>query len=272
MIVVSVCSLKGGVGKTSMVLGLASAALARGVSTLVVDLDPQADATLGLDVTGEITSDVATVLSASRRNMVKTTVVPSSWAPDGGAVDVLPGSPDTAALDRPSGGERTLARLSHAIGSLPGYRLVLIDCPPSLGTITRSGLGASHRAIVVTEPALFSVTAADRALHVIDDVRRTSAPSLQPLGVMVNRYRERSPEHRYRLQELSDMFGPLVLGPTIRERSALQQAQGASAPIHRWPGAPAQELADAFDAHLSRILRANQRGSRGRAAAGTTTS
>ncbi len=254
-----------------MVLGLASAALAKGVSTLVVDLDPQADATLGLDVTEPYVANVATVLSASRRNIVKTTVVPSGWAPDGGSVDVLPGSNDIAALDRPSGGERTLARLSTAIGSLEGYRLVLIDCPPSLGTITRSGLGASHRAIVVTEPALFSVTAADRALHAIEDVRRTSAPSLQPLGVMVNRYRERSPEHRYRLQELSDMFGPLVLGPTVRERSALQQAQGASQPIHRWPGAPAQELAEAFDAHLARILRANQRGSRGRAPATTTT-
>ena len=267
MIVVSVCSLKGGVGKTSVVLGLASAALARGVPTLVVDLDPQADATLSLDVTDDLTSDVATVLGASRRNMVKTTLVPSGWAPDGGALDVLPGSHKIAALDRPSGGERTLARLATAIGSLEDYRLVLIDCPPSLGTITRSGLGASHRAIVVTEPALFSVTAADRALHAIDDVRRSSAPSLQPLGVLVNRYRERSPEHRYRLTELGDMFGPLVLGPTIRERSALQQAQGASQPIHRWPGAPAQELAEAFDAHLSRILRANQRGSRARAAA-----
>ena len=261
---VSVCSLKGGVGKTSVVLGLASAALARGVPTLVVDLDPQADATLSLDVSSELTSDVATVLGASRRNMVKTTLAPSGWAPDGGALDVLPGSHRIAALDRPSGGERTLARLATAIGSLEDYRLVLIDCPPSLGTITRSGLGASHRAIVVTEPALFSVTAADRALHAVEDVRRTSAPSLQPLGVLVNRYRERSPEHRYRLSELSEMFGPLVLNPTIRERSALQQAQGASQPIHRWPGAPAQELAEAFDAHLARILRANQRGSRSR--------
>ena len=144
---------------------------------------------------------------------------------------------------------------------------MLVDCPPSLGTITRSGLGASHRAIVVTEPALFSVTAADRALHAINDVRRSSAPALQPLGVIVNRYRERSPEHKFRVQELSDMFGPLILGPTIRERSALQQAQGASQPVHRWPGEPAHELAGAFDAHLARILRANLRGSRNRVTA-----
>ncbi|WP_285601637.1 ParA family protein [Kineosporia sp. NBRC 101731] len=256
------CSLKGGVGKTSVVLGLASAALARGVPTLVVDIDPQADATLGLDITAEITTNVATVMGASRRNAQKVNVVPSGWATGDGTLDVLPGSHDMAALDRPTGSERTLARLSHAIHQLEGYQLVLIDCPPSLGTITRSGLAASQRALVVSEPALFSVTAADRALHAIDEVRRNIAPTLQPLGVVVNRYRERSPEHRYRLQELSDMFGPLVLGPSIRERSALQQAQGASQPIHRWPGAPAQELAHAFDAHLARVLRANTRGRR----------
>jgi hypothetical protein len=129
VIVVSVCSLKGGVGKTSVVLGLASAALARGVPTLVVDLDPQADATLSLDIAAGLTSDVATVLGASRRNMVKTTLVPSGWAPDGGALDVLPGSHKIAALDRPSGGERTLARLATAIGSLEtvGLSWTLMD-------------------------------------------------------------------------------------------------------------------------------------------------
>ena len=260
MIVVSVCSLKGGVGKTSVVLGLASAALAKGVPTLVVDMDPQADATLGLDVPEEAESTVADVLSAPRRHSVDATVLPSGWS-DGepGVVDVLPGSPDVAALERPTSSDRILARLSHALSSVSGYRMVVIDCPPSLGTLTRSGLAASHRAIIVTEPALFSVTAADRALHAVEEVRRSTAPGLQPLGVLVNRYRERSPEHRYRLTELAEMFGPLVLNPPVRERSALQQAQGASQPIHRWPGEPAKELADAFDAHLSRVLRANSR-------------
>jgi len=265
VIVVSVCSLKGGVGKTSVVLGLASAALNRGVPTLVVDIDPQADATLGLDVRDEVSSDVSHVLSAPRRHTVDATVVSSGWA-GGGVLDVLAGSADVAALDRPGGSERTQARLQQAVGGAKDYGLVVIDCPPSLGTLTRSGLAASQRAIIVTEPALFSVTAADRALHAVDEVRRSSSPALQPLGVLVNRYRERSPEHRYRLEELSDMFGPLVLSPPVRERSALQQAQGASQPIHRWPGQPAAELAEAFDTHLNRILRSD-RGSRRRSAA-----
>ncbi len=259
VIVVSVCSLKGGVGKTSVVLGLASAALAKGVPTLVVDLDPQADATLALDVSGSCEVDVATLLGNPRRKTFDAAVTPSGWAEGGAKLDVIPGSAESAAYDGRRATERALSRLGQALTTAQDYRLVVIDCPPSFGGLTRSGLVASNRAVVVTEPALFSVTAADRALRAIDELRRSNAPDLQPLGVVVNRYRDRSPEHRYRVTELADMFGPLVLTPTIPERSALQQAQGASQPVHRWPGPAARELADAFDAHLARVLRAAAR-------------
>jgi cellulose biosynthesis protein BcsQ len=263
VIVVSVCSLKGGVGKTSVVLGLASAALAKGTPTLVVDLDPQADATMALGVDDPSANVVADVLSNPRRKTIMGAITPSGWA-DGepGQLDVVQGSAASAAHDAPRPTDRALARLGQALERAEGYRLILIDCPPSFGTLTRSGLVASHRAMVVTEPALFSVTAADRALRAVDELRRSNAPQLQPLGVVVNRYRDRSPEHRYRVNELSEMFGPLVLSPAIPERSALQQAQGASLPVHRWPGPAAEELGDAFDAHLARVLRAGTRPAR----------
>jgi chromosome partitioning protein len=259
VIVVSVCSLKGGVGKTSVVLGLASSALSRGVPTLVVDLDPQADATLALDVSGSTEVDVATLLGNPRRKTFDAAVTPSGWVSGDERLDVIPGSAESAAYDGRRATERALSRLGQALATTEDYRLVIIDCPPSFGGLTRSGLVASNRAVVVTEPALFSVTAADRALRAIDELRRSSAPELQPLGVIVNRYRDRSPEHRYRVTELADMFGPLVLTPTIPERSALQQAQGASMPVHRWPGPAATELGGAFDAHLARVLRAESR-------------
>lgn len=268
VIVVSVCSLKGGVGKTSVVLGLASAALSRGLPTLVVDLDPQADATTGLDISDRAELSIADVIASPKRRLIDSAVTPSGWS-DGqpGLLDVIAGSPDSAALDGPRPSDKALLRLSQALDKALGYRLVLIDCPPSFGGLTRSGLVASQRALVVSEPALFSVTAADRALRAIHEMRRTIAPRLQPLGVLINRYRERSPEHRYRVDELSTMFGPLVLSPGIPERSALQQAQGASQPVHRWPGPAAAELADAFDAHLARVIRAGSRLSSRRTAA-----
>jgi chromosome partitioning protein len=275
VIVVSVCSLKGGVGKTSVVLGLASAAQAKGLATLVVDLDPQADATLGLDVAVPeqavpSPATVSAMLGSGRRPPARQGLATSGWTPpDGSPLDVLLGSAEVADLERPGSSPRAVQRLSARLRSTVSevsdhYRLMLLDCPPSLGALTLAGLSASHRVIVVTEPALFSVSAADRALHTIDELRREVAPDLQPLGVLVNRYRERSPEHRYRLAELSEMFGPLVLSPTIPERSALQQSQGASQPVHRWPGVAAAELSDAFDAHLARIMRAASRGLRRR--------
>jgi chromosome partitioning protein len=267
MIVLSVCSLKGGVGKTSVVLGLASAAMSRGVPTLVVDLDPQADATMGLDVDDAGDAKVSGVLGSARRPDLTPAIVPSGWtAHRPGLLDIVPGSPASAAHDGPRAGEKVLGRLAQALTRTSDYRLVLIDCPPSFGALTRTGLIASHRALVVTEPALFSVTAADRALRAIDELRRGPAPDLQPLGVLVNRYRDRSPEHRYRVNELGQLFGPLVLSPALPERSALQQAQGASQPIHLWPGPAAAELSAAFDAQLARVLRVGSRSVRAAAA------
>jgi cellulose biosynthesis protein BcsQ len=178
-------------------------------------------------------------------------------------LDVVLGSADVAQHDGPRGSDRMLKRLPTALARLDSsYRLALVDCPPSLGALTQAGLVASQRALVVTEPALFSVTAADRALRAVEDVRRTHAPGLSAAGVVVNRYRERSPEHRYRLGELQEMFGQLVLTPSIPERSALQQAQGASRSVHSWPGPAAAELGRLFDQHLSRVLRATSRKAR----------
>ncbi len=256
MFVISVCSLKGGVGKTSVTLGLASAALAKGVPTLVIDLDPQADATTGLDVTARRSGDITSVLADPKRRVVESAIAPSGWSLDqDGVLDVLLGSRDAADYDGPRHSKRSMARMGEALKRVSGYELVLIDCPPSLGALTKSGMAASHRALVVTEPALFSVSAADRALQAIHELR-SQAPALQPLGVLVNRYRERSPEHRFRVEELAEMFGPLVLSPVLPERSALQQAQGASRPIHSWPGSGAGEMAALFDTHLRRVLRA----------------
>ena len=251
--VLGVCSLKGGVGKTSITLGLASAALASGLRTLVVDLDPQADTTLALGATGAAAQDVAAVLDNPADYVVKSALAVSSWDPD--LLDVLMGSADSARHDGPTF-EHRLSRLATGLDTLDEYDLVLIDCPPSLGGLTRQGLTACDRALVVTEPGLFSVTAAARAFKAIDDLRRTSAPQLQPLGVVINRVRARSSEQAFRQQELEEIYGPLILSPMIAERAAMQQAQGAGRAIHDWPGAPAAELAQAFDTILARGMRA----------------
>lgn len=256
----SVSSLKGGVGKTSVTLGLASAAFTRGIPTLVVDMDPQADASTGLDVPPSASVDVADVLANPRPKVLEKAIVPSGWTGEKkGHLDVIPGSPRAAEFDRPSLTDKYLRRLQDALDRVDrGYRLVLVDCPPSLNGLTRTAWTASNRVAVVTEPGLFSVAAADRALRATDELRRRTAKQLQPLGVVVNRVRPKSLEHEYRVEELKEMFGPLILNPPIPERTVLQQAQGSARPIHSWPGEPAAQLSLVFDQLLDRALRSEK--------------
>lgn len=251
MLVLGVCSLKGGVGKTSITLGLASAALERGVRTLVIDLDPQGDTTMAL-APARSQADVADVLADPGEATMRAATALSGWALSG--LDVIPGNERSAVHDHLE--VTDVDRLRYALSWVSGYDLAILDCPPSLGGLTRTGLTACDRALIVTEPGLFAVMAVGRALRTVDELRRGPAPQLQPLGVVINRVRARSVEQAYRLEELNRLYGPLVLSPSIPERAALQQAQGAARPIHSWPGEPARELSAHFEQLLDRALRA----------------
>lgn len=253
----SVCSLKGGVGKTSVVLGLASSAQQAGISTLVVDLDPQGDAMTGLDVAGRVPATAADVIDTPRGKVLRSAVLPSGWTRHGdAALDVLVGGPELARHERPDLRPKQVHALARALPKLDGYGLVLVDCPPSLGGLTRMALAASARALIVTEPGVFAINAADRALQVVHDVRGGFQPSLQPLGILVNRVRPYLREHQFRTGELTAMFGPLVLRQQLPERSAVQRAQGAAEPIHRLGSPGARDVAEAFDQVLARAQRA----------------
>ncbi|SDP13084.1 Cellulose biosynthesis protein BcsQ [Nakamurella panacisegetis] len=258
MLVASVLSLKGGVGKTTVTLGLASAAIHAGLNTLLVDLDPQMNATTTVEIDDGGTN-IADVLANPRRAIVNETVRVSPWSPH---LRVLAGSEDTEAHNNPDPTAKQLARLTTALSKVdPVPDLILIDCPPSLGQLTRSALVASDRAVLVTEPSLYAVTGVQRALEAVQKERLTHR-HLQPLGVVVNRVRPRMTEHDYRLAELKDLFGPLVLNPQLPDRAAIQQAQGAAVPIHQWPTAGAREMAVMFDALLDRLMRSAKHKSR----------
>jgi cellulose biosynthesis protein BcsQ len=245
------------VGKTTVTLGLASAAFSKGISTLVVDLDPQSDVSTGMDIAVAGHLNVADVLASPKEKIVRSAIAPSGWTRGRpGTVDVLIGSPSAINFDGPHPSIRDIWKLEEALAHVEkDYELVLIDCAPSLNALTRTAWAASDRVAVVTEPGLFSVAAADRALRAIEEIRRGLSPRLQPLGIIVNRARVQSLEHQFRIKELRDMFGPLVLSPQLPERTSLQQAQGAAKPLHIWPGESAQEMARNFDQLLDRVLR-----------------
>jgi chromosome partitioning protein len=260
---VAVLSLKGGVGKTSVVLGLAGAALERGSRTLVVDLDPQGNSTATLEPV-ETDTTLADVLDDPSPDVLHSAIAASAW---GDGLDVLVGAEEVEAHNRPDPDTTLLRRLDNALSNLdeladpaePGsaYRLVIMDCPPSLGQLTRSALVAADRALLVTEPTIYAVTGVQRAFEAVQNEREHN-PALQPLGVVVNRARIRSIEHAYRINELREIFGPLVLPTVLPDRSAVQHAQGACLPIQRWGTPGAREMTVVFDALLARVLRTTQ--------------
>jgi cellulose biosynthesis protein BcsQ len=265
-------SLKGGVGKTTVALGLAGAALHHGVRTLLIDLDPQANATIACDVE-PTTATVADVLDDPRRSVLERAIAPSGW---GEGLDVLVGSEQTERHNHPDPGPKQLNRLARALSRLhdadldasdddadrrydpDGYRLVVIDCPPSLGQLTRSALTASQRAVLVTDPTMFAVSGVQRAFDAVHMERHRSNPELQPLGVLINRVRPRNAEHDYRIGELREIFGPLVFSGVLPDRSAVQQAQGACLPIQAWDTPGAREVSAVFTTLLGRVLRSSR--------------
>lgn len=249
MHVLSVSSLKGGVGKTTVALGLASAAFARGLRTLVVDLDPQCDASTGLGAIGEFRETVADVLQNPKHNIVHRSIVSSSWGKvASGHIDVMMGSPRALVFDTPNPTIRDVWKLEEALSRVEkDYDLVIIDTPPSINGLTRTAWVASDRVLIVSEPSIFSVVAADRAMRAIDELSKGLTPRLQLLGVVINRYRPQSKEHEFRSHELSEMFQENLMQVRLEERSTMQQAQGAARPIHTWPGDQAAEIAKIFD-------------------------
>lgn len=261
MITLAVISLKGGVGKTTVSLGLASAARSAELRTLVVDLDPQADATLSLDVQGQPTGQLGDVIDDPRRRTLRACTLPSGWSQGEGApaLDVAVGGPGTARQDRTNLDRDHLLALRKVLGKVAEddlYDVVIVDCPPSLGGLTRIGLCAADLALVVTEPGVFSVAAAERSMSVITELRTTVGVPLHPLGILVNRSRGHIGEQRYRVEELRSLFGDLVLPREMPERTSVQRAQGTYTPIHEVRDAGGREAAGIFSEILERALAA----------------
>jgi cellulose biosynthesis protein BcsQ len=225
----------------------------------VVDLDPQSDATTALGATRELKLSCAEVLKLPKHANVVRAIVASDWeSSSAGTMDLLPGSPKVVEFDSPTPTKRDLWRLEEALSRVEaGYDLVIVDTPPSLNGLTQLAWTASDRVLIVAEPSIFSVLAADRAMRAITEISKQTAGRLKPLGVLVNRYIPASKEHQFRLAELEQLFGSDLLSVTIEEHSAVQQAQGAARPIHSWPGEVAGRTAKSFELVLDQLFQSH---------------
>lgn len=242
----AILNQKGGVGKTTVTLGLASAAAAAGRRVLVVDLDPQASSSwvLGVDP-AETSVTVADVIEHGAR--ASSAVVRSAWSD---LVDVLPSSPSLQ--DHEVGNAKRLRKALDAIEEQ--YEVVLVDCPPSLGNLTRSALTASRHAVVIVEPSALGLRGIGGVADLIDDVWEATNPELELAGVVLNRVPAVSSEAERRMDELARIVGrQAIWSPPLPQRVIVNQAIGERRPIHAYGSRAAEPIA-AFDA-LWRKLR-----------------
>jgi chromosome partitioning protein len=243
---VALLNQKGGVGKTTVTLGLASAAAHRGDRVLVVDLDPQASATwvLGVDPaeTGLGSADVL------HRTPVADAVVASAWSD---LIHLVPGSPELQS--RESG---TPSRLRTALDAVAAdYAAVLVDCPPSLGNLTASALTAARHAIVVIEPSSLGLRGIGAVADLIDDVWDAHNAELELSGVIVNRVPPISGEADRRVDELTRIVGRrAVWQPVVPQRVVVNQSIGERRSIHSY-GSRSADVSAVFDTLWNRVRR-----------------
>ena len=228
---IALVNQKGGVGKTTTTLGLASVAWARHSPCLVIDVDPQGNATTGLGV-WEPLRTVDEALDADRPGVITELSVPSAWPDDKGTPPrVVPSTPALAARERqlltdPIGARD---RLRVALSG-PQEPLVLIDCPPSLGLLTVNALFAADSALVVTEPSAWSSDGVAEILRTIERIAARKPSGLEVAGVVVNGL-GRTRDARYWHGQLQADHPSLVL-PPVRLRAAIAEAAARSRPIH----------------------------------------
>jgi cellulose biosynthesis protein BcsQ len=248
---IALLNQKGGVGKTTVTLGLASAAQAAGHSVLVVDMDPQGASSwvLGVDPSE---AEISTAELLERTSATEA-LYESSWGP---GVDLIPASARLQA--REVGGRRaTETRLRHALAPLAGdYQAILIDCPPSLGHLAVSALTAADHAVIVVDPAALGVRGISAVADVIDLVWSDHNPELDLAGVILNRMPAISTEAERQYDELARIVGKRAIWqPVVPQRVIVNQALGERRPIHSY-GARATDVTDAFDRLWNKLRRA----------------
>lgn len=247
--IIAVANQKGGVGKTAVTLGLASAASAAGLRTLVVDMDPQGNTTTGLGVVdAEFT--INDVLYADQSGVAFDAVVSTPWS----GVSVVPANLSLAQrdADQQLGAEMRLRKALDSPDLLAEFDLVLIDCQPSVGKLVSNALIAATGVLIVTEPSIDASYGVSNVLNTIDTVREHYNPDLEVLGIVLNKVPPRSREADYRAAELSEALGDQLWEPVIPLRTVLTESRGARAPIHSY-GGRATDLISIFDIFLARI-------------------
>ncbi|MEI2638570.1 MAG: ParA family protein [Microthrixaceae bacterium] len=252
MAVTAIVNQKGGVGKTTITLGLAAVLAQMGRSVLIVDLDPQANSTTGAGVwsTGSTTADV---LSTEKVGAVESILTPAGWpSAEGqlGSVHVAPSSPNLARLEHDLasdviGGQDRLAVALEGVSDR--FDHVLIDCAPSLGLLTVNALFASDDVLVVAEPAAWSLDGVAQIVRNVERVasRRSGRPYIR--GIAVNKL-ARTRDSVHWDGQLRETYAAQVVSRPIRLRAVVTESAAQGLPITAMTRSGAEDSVAEFKA------------------------
>lgn len=234
--IISIAIQKGGCGKTSTTLCLASSLKEMGYKVLMMDLDPQGNLTYGSGVEN-VEKTIYNLLreqaESNRETDIKEVIVHSSSY----NVDVIP------ANIRLAGGEREFTNIGREyllkqvlLSIKDDYDFILVDCPPSLGILTVNAFTASDYIIIPTEPSYFALQGLEQLNNTIETVREYCNQNLKILGVLLTRYNKRTNLAKFAVEEIEDVVKDMkttIFNTKISESIVVKEAQSLQIPLNK---------------------------------------
>ena len=223
--VFAIANQKGGVGKTTTAINVAACLAEAGERALIVDLDPQANATSGLGERANGSSSVDLLDGAPLSELAKPTRFPN--------LDLVPAKEDLAGaaaeLSKRSDGERYLAdALTIANG---GYSFVFVDCPPSLGPLTVNALAAADRVLVPLQAEYYALEGLAQLVRSIELIRARLNPRLALAGVILTMVDGRTKLAADVVAEVRRHFGRLVFDTAVPRSVRIAEAPSHGLPV-----------------------------------------
>ncbi len=225
--VYAIANQKGGVGKTTTAVNLAACVAEAGYDSLLVDIDPQCNATLGLGIGKDAPLTIYDVLmgTSSMDEVIAPTTIEHLW--------IVPAGPDlagaTVELPRISGSE---TRLREALEPIRGrFAFTLLDCPPSLGPLTVNALVAADRVIVPVQAEYFALEGLAGLLDTLSLIQRELNPRLTVAGMLLTMYDSRTRLAQDVEREVREHFPELVFDTVIPRNVRVGEAPSFGKPV-----------------------------------------